>query len=231
MDPVLGISCSKSKSDTSYGASTCSLVPPTNSASKNSKVKAKLVENNEEERGKMVASLMKKNADSEGETIIGFDAEYALSYGRFLPSSGQKTRISHLIFTNGKRAYVVILGSDSMLPELLMWFILDPRYTFVSMGMKQHNDNLAQLYEAGCRNAVDLGELASEVKGDPRLRNCGIHLLAKGIGLSETPKPSSFVCKKGFSRPHRRGINEDNMTRAVTNTWAYQKIGKILLYG
>ncbi|KAL6538164.1 hypothetical protein OROGR_012152 [Orobanche gracilis] len=222
MDPSLATSGSKSESADATGYQ--ALVLCTNRASKQkNKVKALVIDTDDEIK-EMVATLL-KGANDDCKSIIGFEVEYEPSFGTCLPMDGHRTRISHFIFTNGSMAYLLFLSVDPRLPGPLLFFLQHSEFTFVSMGMQRHVKNLVQLYEVGCRNAVDLGELASQLKGNPHLKKCGIDLLAKGIGLSETPTPSSVVFNK-FDKS--KYIDEDEMSERVVHTWVYQQIGKLL---
>ncbi|KAL6538165.1 hypothetical protein OROGR_012153 [Orobanche gracilis] len=180
MDHAHAILCSKSNEASGSQASRGVLISCFKTERKD-KLKVVVVDDNKEEIRQMVTTLMTKDNDDDDEIVVGFEVEYCRTCEENQLVIDQKTSMSHFIFTNGSIAYVLFLGVDPRLSKGVLRFLLHPKLTFVSMGMQRHIDFLGVLYEASCRNAMDLGQLALERKGNPRLRNCGIDLLAKGL--------------------------------------------------
>lgn len=178
------------------------------------------------------------NLDYKGQSVIGLDALWTIGTG-MMHVKGNRTRISHLLFCNGDNCFVVHIGSDSSsFPKPLLTLFQQPDFSFVGMGIKDNLAKLDTVYEVRCKNAVELGPLAAKLMNDPRLYSCGIDVLKRGISLPVIDSPlivysgedsGSNPNPDPFREYELGGVDREQLSRTVANTYAYHRIGMKLL--
>lgn len=165
--------------------------------------------------------------------VIGFDAEWFLLDGTE-PETITKSKCATIQLCDGHSCLIIQLNQfnsfeswayDSVHKSLLNFFRL-PDFTFVGVGIKQNFAKLEKQYGFGCKNAVELGDLAATVMKSPRLSFCGVDELA-------------FVVCKLDLRKYRLlttafdwgwcVLSRDLAKLATVNVYSYYKIGSKLL--
>ncbi|KAK9035629.1 hypothetical protein V6N11_077663 [Hibiscus sabdariffa] len=86
---------------------------------------------------------------------------------------------------------------------------------------------LEREYGLGCKNAVELGQLAAGVMQMPNLAACGLDVLANMVEPLRLEKPTSVV----FSDWGNQDLNKKQIKFAASNVFAYFKIGTKLVSG
>ncbi|XP_057426401.1 uncharacterized protein LOC130719813 [Lotus japonicus] len=152
--------------------------------------------------------------------IIGLDTEWVLS-------QGEESKCATLNLCDGRSCLIIQLQRLPSIPCSLLNFLRRPDFTFVGLGIK---DNLAKLekdFGIGCRNAVELGQLASAVKGDPRLSFCGLDELVHAVRTDFEPQnwPSCAM----FKDWGQMNLSIEQAEFAAINVYSYHYIGRQLL--
>ncbi|KAK1307322.1 hypothetical protein QJS10_CPA10g00530 [Acorus calamus] len=98
-------------------------------------------------------------------------------------------RASLIQLCNGSTCLIIQLSHLPHVPASLKSFLSHPNVTFVSVGIKSHNQKLVPDYGIACANAVELGKLSSRVCGKAEYEKYGLPDLASLIAGVRVEKP------------------------------------------
>ncbi|XVF22053.1 hypothetical protein REPUB_Repub12eG0141000 [Reevesia pubescens] len=139
-----------------------------------------------------------------------------------------KSGVAILQLCDGATCLIVQLRFLDSIPNSLLNFLQLPDFAFVGIGIKATVAKLEKEYGLGCKNAVELGQLAASVMQMPHLAACGMDFLVLMVDNSlNLDKPTSAV----FSDWGKDPLNKKQIKFAVANAFAYFKIGVKLLSG
>ncbi|KAE8722836.1 Detected protein of unknown function [Hibiscus syriacus] len=159
--------------------------------------------------------------------VIGLDIErtFVQDSHETEENSKKKSRVAILELCDGFTCLVIQLPYLDFIPNSLLNFLQLPDFTFVGIGIKETVAKLEEEYGLGCKNAVELGQLAASVMRNPNLAACGVGALANVIIPLQLSKHTSVV----FSDWGRKNLNKDQLKVATANAYAFFKIGAELL--
>ncbi|KAK8565556.1 hypothetical protein V6N13_020653 [Hibiscus sabdariffa] len=141
--------------------------------------------------------------------------------------SEMKSRVAILQLCDGVTCLIIQLPGLNFMPNSLLNFLQLPDFTFVGIGIKDTVAKLEREHGLGCKNAVELGQLAAGVMQMPHLAACGLDVLANMVEPLRLEKPTSVV----FSDWGKQILNKKQIKFAAANVFAYFKIGTKLVSG
>ncbi|XWS36082.1 hypothetical protein CRYUN_Cryun20dG0053400 [Craigia yunnanensis] len=87
--------------------------------------------------------------------------------------SKMKSRVAILQLCDGDTCLIIQLPFLVSIPKSLHNFLQLPDFAFVGIGINETLAYLEKEYGLGCKNAVELGQLAASVMAMPHLAACG----------------------------------------------------------
>ncbi|XVE77527.1 hypothetical protein DITRI_Ditri13aG0070300 [Diplodiscus trichospermus] len=141
--------------------------------------------------------------------------------------SKMKSRVAILQLCDGDTCLIIQLLFLDSIPKSLLNFPQLPDFTFLGIGIKETLAKLEKEYGLGCKNAMELGQLAASVMQMPHMVGCGLDFLALMVDSLKLDKPTSVV----FSDWGKERLNKKQIKFAAANAFAYFKIGNKLLCG
>lgn len=89
-----------------------------------------------------------------------------------------KSRVAILQLCDGVSCLIIQLPFLDSIPKSLLNFLQLPDFVFVGIGIKGSVAELEKEHGIGCKNAVELVQLAASVMQMPHLAACGVDFLA-----------------------------------------------------
>ncbi|KZV14930.1 Werner Syndrome-like exonuclease [Dorcoceras hygrometricum] len=153
--------------------------------------------------------------------IVGLDVEWQPSFTR-----GVHHPVAVLQICVGHRCLIYQILQSEYIHDSLVFFLSNPYFTFVGVGVKDDLMKLDRDYGfGGDTKFLDLRELAVNAYGAAELRQAGLKSLASLVLGKELEKPKDVT----LSRWDRRWLTMDQVRYACLDAFVSFEIGRILV--
>ncbi|KAG1371377.1 Werner Syndrome-like exonuclease [Cocos nucifera] len=151
--------------------------------------------------------------------IVGLDLEWRPSNSRF------QNPVAVLQLCVGRRCLVFLLLHADYVPNALLNFLADDRFTFVGVGIDGDVERLSDDHDISIGHTTDLRCLAAEKMNRPELNQKGLARLAEEVLGVEVRKPRHVT----MSRWDRRDLTWEQIKYAAVDAFLSFEIGRRLV--
>lgn len=151
--------------------------------------------------------------------IVGLDLEWRPSNSRF------QNPVAVLQLCVGRRCLVFLLLHADYVPNALLDFLADDRFTFVGVGIDGDVERLSDDHDISVGHTTDLRGLAAEKMNRPELNQKGLARLAEEVLGVEVRKPRRVT----MSRWDQRDLTFDQIKYAAVDAFLSFEIGRRLI--
>ncbi|KAK1441476.1 hypothetical protein QVD17_07394 [Tagetes erecta] len=154
--------------------------------------------------------------------IVGLDIEWRPNHGRNFENP-----VATLQLCVGRRCLIFQILYAHSIPQSLVNFLANPRYTFTGVGIENDAMKLEQDYNLVICKMEDLRTLAADVYGLNELKNAGIKSLTLRVLGIEMNKPKGVT----MSRWDNQWLTHAQVQYACIDAFLSFEIGRILISG
>ncbi|OEL14453.1 hypothetical protein BAE44_0024528 [Dichanthelium oligosanthes] len=155
--------------------------------------------------------------------VVGLDAEWRPSYGY----GYTEPPVALLQICVGRRCLVFQILRADYIPDSLVDFLADERFTFVGVGIDDDVQKLRARYGLEVECTEDLRSLASDKLGNPALRSAGLQALVREVMGVQMEKPHQ-VRVSAWDAPV---LSNDQLMYACADAFASFEVGRRLYAG
>ncbi|XP_008776830.1 Werner Syndrome-like exonuclease [Phoenix dactylifera] len=153
--------------------------------------------------------------------IVGFDVEWRPSFSQV------QNPVAVLQICVGRRCLVFLVLHADHIPDDLLDFLADNRFTFVGVGIGNDADRLYNDHSIFVPNTTDLRGLAAENMGRPGMNQKGLAGLAKDVLGVEVRKPRRVTMSHWDNMP----LTHEQIMYAAVDAFLSFEIGRRLFAG